>query len=250
MNSTSGEDFMEKPAVIVTGASRGIGLAIARRLAGANYRLALVARQAEALAKVVEELGPVAHAFPADISDFEAVQQVVSQVNEAFGGIFGLVNNAGMTKDGLFVRMSPEQWQAPLDVNLNGTFNFCRAASVVMMRARAGRIINISSVIGLTGNAGQANYAASKAGIIALTKSIAKELGGRNVLCNAVAPGFIRTDMTAELSDKVREAMLANIPLKRFGEGEDVAGVVEFLLSPAADYITGQTLVVDGGMVL
>ncbi|PIV81106.1 beta-ketoacyl-ACP reductase, partial [bacterium CG17_big_fil_post_rev_8_21_14_2_50_64_8] len=169
---------------------------------------------------------------------------------EDFGAIYGLVNNAGMTRDGLFVRMTPEQWQAPLDVNLNGTFFFMRAVASLMMRARQGRIVNISSVIGLTGNSGQANYAASKAGIIALTKSVAKELGGRNVNCNAVAPGFINTEMTADLPANIRDAMLAQIPLKRLGEGNDVAGVVEFLLSPAAAYITGQTLVVDGGMIL
>lgn len=237
-------------AVIVTGASRGIGEAVARRLAGAGYSLALVARSADALESLADELGEGVKAYPADIADPEAVQKVVDAVQEEFGSVFGLVNNAGITRDGLFVRMSPEQWQAPLDVNLNGTFFFMKAVAALMMRARQGRIVNISSVIGLTGNSGQANYAASKAGIIALTKSVAKELGGRNVNCNAVAPGFIKTEMTADLPEKVRDAMLAQIPLKRLGAGEDVAGVVEFLLSPAAAYITGQTLVVDGGMIL
>jgi len=240
----------EGGTVIVTGASRGIGAAVARRLAAAGYGLALVARSAEPLESLAAELGTPARAYPADISDYDAVQNVVQRVVEDFGTLHGLVNNAGMTRDGLLVRMSPEQWQAPLDVNLNGTFYFTRAVAQVMMRARKGRIVNISSVIGLTGNAGQANYAASKAGIIALTKSVAKELGGRNVTCNAVAPGFIETEMTADLPDKVRDGMLAQIPLKRLGVGEDVAGAVEFLLSPAADYITGQTLVVDGGMIL
>ncbi len=239
-----------RQAVIVTGASRGIGAAIARRLAAGGHRLALVARNGEALAEMADELGDGVRAYPADISDWNAVQQVVAAVQEDFDGIYGLVNNAGMTRDGLLVRMSPEQWQAPLDVNLNGTFYFTRAAASVMMRARQGRIVNISSVIGLTGNAGQANYAASKAGIIALTKSVAKELGGRNVTCNAVAPGFIETEMTADLPAKVKDGMLAQIPLKRLGRGEDVAGVVEFLLSPAAAYITGQTLVVDGGLII
>lgn len=236
--------------VIVTGASRGIGAAVARRLAGAGYPLALVARSAEALQALAAELGPETRVYPCDIADWDAVQQVVASVVEDFGAVGGLVNNAGMTRDGLFVRMSPEQWQAPLEVNLNGTFHFTRAVAPLMMRARQGRIVNISSVIGLTGNAGQANYAASKAGIIALTKSVAKELGGRGVNCNAIAPGFITTEMTADLPDKVRDGMLGQIPLKRFGTGEDVAGVVEFLLSPAASYITGQTLVVDGGMIL
>ena len=145
--------------------------------------------------------------------------------------------------------MTPEQWQAPLDVNLNGTFYFTRAVAPLMMRRRQGRIVNITSVIGLTGNAGQANYAASKAGIIALTKSVAKELGSRGITCNAVAPGFVVTDMTGDLPDKVRQDMLDRIPLRRFGEARDIAGVVRFLLSPEAAYITGQTLVVDGGMI-
>jgi 3-oxoacyl-[acyl-carrier protein] reductase len=242
---------MSKEAVIVTGASRGIGESIARELAAAGYRLALVARSAEKLQELAMEIGTGEDvlAFPGDISDFDDVQRIVKEVHEKFDGIYGLVNNAGMTRDGLLIRMSPENWQAPIDVNLNGTFYFTRAVAPIMMRARNGRIINISSVIGLTGNAGQANYAASKAGIIALTKSVAKELGSRGVTSNAVAPGFIATDMTADLPEKVQAEMLARIPLKRFGEGKDVAGVVKFLLSPEASYITGQTLVVDGGMI-
>ena len=242
---------MNNAAVIVTGASRGIGEAIARELAGAGFRLALVARSADKLSALAAELGSADDviACPGDISDFEDVQRVVAEVQAKFGEIYGLVNNAGMTRDGLIMRMSPENWQAPIDINLGGTFYFTRAVSPLMMRARKGRIINISSVIGLTGNAGQANYAASKAGIIALTKSVAKELGGRGICCNAVAPGFIATDMTADLPEKVQAGMLDQIPLKRFGEGKDVAGVVKFLLSPEASYITGQTLVVDGGMI-
>jgi 3-oxoacyl-[acyl-carrier protein] reductase len=242
---------MSKQAVIVTGASRGIGEAIARDLAAAGYRLALVARSAEKLAALAAELGTGEDviACPGDISNFDDVQRIVAEVHEKFGEIYGLVNNAGITKDGLIMRMSPENWQAPIDINLGGTFYFTRAVTPLMMRARNGRIINISSVIGLTGNAGQANYAASKAGIIALTKSVAKELGGRGINCNAVAPGFIATDMTADLPEKVQAGMLDQIPLKRFGEGKDVAGVVKFLLSPEASYITGQTLVVDGGMI-
>ncbi|MCK9995823.1 MAG: 3-oxoacyl-[acyl-carrier-protein] reductase [Candidatus Krumholzibacteria bacterium] len=242
---------MSNGVVIVTGASRGIGEAIARELAAAGYRLALVARSAEKLQELAAELGADQDvlAFPGDISEFDDVQRIVKEVHEKFGEIFGLVNNAGMTRDGLLMRMSPENWQAPIDINLNGTFYFTRAVAPIMMRARNGRIINISSVIGLTGNAGQANYAASKAGIIALTKSVAKELGSRGVTSNAVAPGFIATDMTADLPEKVQAEMLAQIPLKRLGEGKDVAGVVKFLLSPEASYITGQTLVVDGGMI-
>ncbi len=242
---------MSRGAVIVTGASRGIGEAIARELAGAGYDLALVARSVEPLAALAAELDgeTTCLACPGDIADWEDAQRIVGEVHERFGALHGLVNNAGVTRDGLFVRMSPENWQVPIDVNLNGTFYFTRAVSPIMMRQRNGRIVNITSVIGLTGNAGQANYAASKAGIIALTKSVAKELGGRGVTSNAVAPGFIATDMTADLPEKVRAGMLSQIPLKRFGEGKDVAGVVKFLLSPEAAYITGQTLVVDGGMI-
>ncbi len=242
---------MSNRAIIVTGASRGIGAAIARELAAAGYDLALVARSEGPLNELAAELnGDVkVKAWPGDISNWEEVETIVKEVHAEFGAIYGLVNNAGVTQDGLFVRMSPENWQKPVDINLNGTFYFTRAAAPIMMRQREGRIINISSVIGLTGNAGQANYAASKAGIIALTKSVAKELGGRGVTANAVAPGFIATEMTHDLPEKVRTDMLRQIPLKRFGEGKDVAGVVKFLLSEEASYITAQTLVVDGGMI-
>ncbi len=242
---------MSKGAVIVTGASKGIGEAIARELAADGYDLALVARSQDKLAQLVADLdGPTkCVALPGDIADWEQVQEIVKQAHEVFGALYGLVNNAGITRDGLLVRMSPENWRAPLEVNLNGTFYFTRAVAAIMMRQRRGRIVNIASVIGLTGNAGQANYAASKAGIIALTKSVAKELGSRGVTSNAVAPGFIATDMTTGLPEKVRQEMLSQIPLKRLGEGKDVAGVVKFLLSPEASYITGQTLVVDGGMI-
>jgi 3-oxoacyl-[acyl-carrier protein] reductase len=243
---------MSNGAVIVTGASKGIGRAIAEELSAAGYDLALVARSADLLEEVGAALPGSSRwkAFPCDITDWEAVQATVTAAHEEFGAIYGIVNNAGMTRDGLLMRMSPENWKVPIEVNLNGTFYFTRAVAPLMMRAREGRIVNISSVIGLTGNAGQANYAASKAGIIALTKSVAKELGSRGVTSNAVAPGFIVTDMTADLPEKVQAEMLARIPLKRLGEGKDVAGVVKFLLSPEAAYITGQTLVVDGGMIV
>jgi len=184
------------------------------------------------------------------VSQWEDVQAVVAAIQADFPAIHGLVNNAGITRDGLVVRMSPEDWQAVINVNLNGTFYFTRSVAPIMMRQRAGRIVNISSVIGLIGNAGQANYAASKAAIVAMTKSVARELGGRGVTCNAIAPGFIETDMTAGLPEKVRADMLQRIPLKRLGRVEDLAGVVRFLLSPDAAWITGQTLVVDGGMVM
>ncbi len=242
---------MSNGAIIVTGASRGIGADIARELAAAGYDLALVARSAGPLNDLAAELNGASKvkAWTGDISSWEDADRIVKEIHAEFGAVYGLVNNAGVTQDGLFMRMSPENWKKPIDINLNGTFYFTRAVAPIMMRQRDGRIINISSVIGLTGNAGQANYAASKAGIIALTKSVAKELGGRGVTANAIAPGFISTDMTDDLPEKVRTEMLSQIPLKRFGVGKDVAGVVKFLLSEEASYITAQTLVVDGGMI-
>jgi 3-oxoacyl-[acyl-carrier protein] reductase len=237
--------------VIVTGASRGIGAAIARRLSADGYDLALVARSADALAEVAASLpGTGRHlVLPGDVSSYEAVEAAVARVQQGLGPVYGLVNNAGVTRDALLVRMSEAAWREVLDVNLTGTFYFTKAVTPLMMRQKIGRIVNITSVIGITGNAGQANYAASKAAIGAFTKSVARELGGRAITCNAVAPGFIETDMTAGLPEAVRAGMLGSIPLKRFGQGDDVAGAVAFLLSQDAAYITGQTLVVDGGMV-
>jgi 3-oxoacyl-[acyl-carrier protein] reductase len=241
---------MPDGAVIVTGANRGIGQAIAADLAGHGFAVALFGRDLAKLAEIAAPLGSQARVYAADIADYAAVEAAVAAVHQDFGAIHGLVNNAGMVKDGLLVRMTPEDWRRVIDVNLNGTFYCTRCVAPIMMRQRSGRIVNISSVIGLTGNAGQANYAASKAAVIALTKSVAKELGGRGVTCNAVAPGFITTDMTAALPEKVQAELLQRIPLKRFGSGQDVAGLVRFLLSEEAAYITGQTLVVDGGMVM
>lgn len=240
---------MPDGAVIVTGANRGIGRAIAADLAAHGIRVALFGRDEAKLAEVAATLDG-ARVYGVDIADYAAVEAAVAAVQQDFGTIDGLVNNAGIVKDGLLVRMSPEDWRRVIDVNLNGTFYCTRCVAPIMMRQRSGRIVNISSVIGLTGNAGQANYAASKAAIIALTKSVAKELGGRGVTCNAIAPGFITTDMTAALPEKVQADLLQRVPLKRFGSGQDVAATVRFLLSEEAAYITGQTLVVDGGMVM
>lgn len=243
---------MKGKCIIVTGASRGIGLDIARELAAQDYDLALMDIDSDGVQAAAESLtgSGTFVGVGGDVRDYDAVNALVTKVNGDFGNIYGVVNNAGVTRDGLFVRMSPENWKFVLDVNLTGTFNFTRAVGPIMMRQREGRIVNIASVIGLSGNAGQANYAASKAGVIALTKSVAKELGSRGVTANAIAPGFISTDMTASLPEKVQADMLSQTALKRFGEGKDVAGVVKFLLSPEAAYITGQTLVVDGGMIM
>jgi len=243
---------MQGKCVIVTGAGRGIGLEIARMLAAADYDLLLTDVDADGVKAAAGSLEGAGRfmGVGGDVRDYEGVSEIVARAHKDFGNIYGIVNNAGVTKDMLLVRMAPKDWQFVLDVNLTGTFNFTRAVGPIMMRQREGRMVNIASVIGLSGNAGQANYAASKAGIIALTKSVAKELGGRGVTANAVAPGFIATDMTAELPDKVKAAMLSQIPLKKLGTAADVAAVVKFLLSPDAAYITGQTLVVDGGMIV
>ena len=238
--------------IIVTGAARGIGFALARDLSADGWPIAMVDLSLDALEKARGDLPAEAdvRCYAANVADWDQVQAAVKAIQADYPVVHGLVNNAGITKDGLLVRMSPESWQAVLDVNLTGTFFFTRSVAPIMMRQRMGRIVSISSVIGLIGNAGQANYAASKAGIVAMTKSVARELGGRGVTCNTVAPGFIETDMTASLPEQVRADMLQRIPLKRMGQVEDLSGAVRFLLSPDATYITGQTLVVDGGMVM
>jgi 3-oxoacyl-[acyl-carrier protein] reductase len=236
---------------VVTGGSRGIGRSIAEQLAAAGARVAVVARDGGRASATATGLAGDGHVgYPCDVADAAAVDALVKQVEAELGSLDILVNNAGVTGDNLLMRLSDEDWDRVLATNLKGSFNTMRAASRGMMRRRHGRIINITSVVGITGNKGQANYAASKAGLIGLTKSVAKELASRNILCNAVAPGYIDTEMTAELSDAVKDALLGQIPLGRLGSGDDIASVVRFLAGPGAAYITGQVIVVDGGMVV
>jgi 3-oxoacyl-[acyl-carrier protein] reductase len=237
---------------VVTGAARGIGQSIALRLAQAGADLALCDVKEEWLADTaakVTALGRKVGTFAADVSKGEEVQKAVDAIAEKFGKIDILVNNAGITRDGLIMRMSEEDWDLVLDINLKGTFLFTKAVTRHMTKARSGAIVNIASVIGLIGNAGQANYGASKAGVIAFTKSVAKELASRNVRSNAVAPGFIATPMTDKLNDEQKNRMLDIIPLKKFGQPDDVADVVLFLASDLSRYVTGQVLSVCGGMV-
>ena len=244
----------EGQAAIVTGAGRGIGEAIAKRLADGGARVAVVSRTESNAAKTAEAINAAhagaAKAYAVDVADFSAVQELGDAILKDFGKVDILVNNAGVTRDGLSMRMSSEDWDIVVDTNLKGAFNFIRAVQRPMAKQRSGRIINISSVSGIMGNAGQANYAASKAGLIGLTKTIARELSGRGITVNAVAPGFIQTDMTDVLPESIRTAVVERIPLGRFGAPEDIAAAVAFLAGPEAAYITGQTLVVDGGMVM
>lgn len=236
---------------LVTGGSRGIGKEIGRRLAGAGAKVALADVVDEAQIQTsADEIGGGAIAVSMNVTDPEQCSAAVSRVEEALGPIDVLVNNAGITRDGLLIRMSDADWSAVLDVNLKGVFNMTKAVVRGMMKRRAGRVVNIASVVGITGNAGQANYSASKAGVIGFTKTVAKELASRGVLVNAVAPGFIDTDMTKALPESAREALLKLIPLARLGGPEDVANAVLFLSSDLASYITGQVVVVDGGMVM
>lgn len=233
---------------LVTGSTRGIGRAIAERMVGCGARVAIVGRDLERSETVASELGPGARGFAADVGDVSSVTRLVSEVEAAMGGIDILVNNAGLTRDNLMMRIKDDDWDTVIDANLRGAFVAIRAATRGMMKRRWGRVINITSVVGITGNKGQANYAASKAGLIGLTKSVAKELGSRNILANAVAPGLIDTEMTAAMTPDARVAMSAQIPLERLGTPDDVARVVAFLASDLAAYITGQVIVVDGGL--
>ncbi|MCX7825169.1 MAG: 3-oxoacyl-[acyl-carrier-protein] reductase [Verrucomicrobiae bacterium] len=238
---------------LVTGAGRGIGQAIASKLAGAGADIAAVDLKVEFCAETCEKvraLGRRAWAYGADVSKAAAVDETVEKVLADCGRVDILVNNAGITKDTLLMRMSEADWDAVLSINLKGTFLFTKALTRSFVKQRSGRIINIASVIGLVGNAGQCNYAASKAGVIGLTKSVARELASRGITCNAIAPGFIETSMTAVLGDDVRQKLLAQIPLGRLGSPDDVANAALFLASDQAAYITGQVLTVDGGMVM
>ncbi|RKZ11599.1 3-oxoacyl-[acyl-carrier-protein] reductase [bacterium] len=243
-------DSSEASVVLVTGASQGIGRAIATRLSSEGFALALVARREEALRGVADGLDGPAEIYPGDVGDPEAASRIVAEVREKQGRIDGLVNNAGITRDSLLARMKPEQWREVMQVNLDGAYWFLRAVTPVFMRQKSGRVINITSVVGQMGNAGQVNYSASKAGMIGMTRAAARELASRGITVNAVAPGFIETEMTAEMPESAVNEMKARIPLQRLGSGEDVAASVAFLLSPDAAYITGQVINCDGGMVM
>ena len=238
---------------VVTGAGRGIGRAIALKFAAEGADVVCVSRTPENCEKVANEIGALgrkAWAFAVDVADSAAVNAAAVKILADCGKVDILVNNAGITRDGLLMRMSDEDWDTVLNTNLKGAFFFTKAFSRAFARQRSGRIINISSVIGLIGNAGQCNYAASKAGLIGFTQSVAKELASRGITVNAIAPGFIETDMTSELKPEMRDAILKQIPLGSFGSAEDIAGAALFLASPAARYVTGQVLTVDGGMVM
>jgi 3-oxoacyl-[acyl-carrier protein] reductase len=244
----------ENQVAVVTGAGRGIGHAIAVRLASEGARVASVSRTETNAQRTAEEINgaraDAAKAYSADVADHASVQRIGSQILEDFGRVDILVNNAGVTRDGLSMRMSVEDWDTVLNTNLKGAFNFVQALMRPMIKQRSGRIINISSVSGLIGNAGQANYSASKAGLIGLTKSLARELASRGITVNAIAPGLIETDMTGVLSEEIRQAILQKVPLGKLGQPEDIAAAVAYLASAEASYITGQVLAVDGGMVM
>jgi 3-oxoacyl-[acyl-carrier protein] reductase len=235
---------------LVTGASGGIGAEIARVLHGAGAVVGLSGTRVEPLAALAAELGSRAHVLPCNLSDPEAVEGLVKRAVEAMGSVDILVNNAGITRDGLVMRMSDEDWQSVIDVNLTATFRLCRAAIRGMMKARWGRIVNISSVVGTTGNAGQVNYAASKAGMVGLSKSLAAEVASRGITVNSVAPGFIETAMTDKLNEAQREGILKAVPAGRMGKPDEIAAAVLYLASPEAGYVTGATLHVNGGMAM
>lgn len=235
---------------LVTGGTRGIGLAVAKRLVEAGARVAVMSRNADDARAVASELGDDMIGVGCDIADPQQVEAAVAEVADQLGGIDILVNNAGFTRDNILLRLGQEDWDDVLATNLTGVFHMTKAVIKGMMKRRAGRIINMTSVIGITGNKGQANYAASKAGLIGFTKSVAREYASRNILVNCIAPGFIDTALTSGLPPEAQEALLSGVPLGRLGQPDDVAGAVLFLASDLAAYVTGQVLVVDGGMVM
>lgn len=239
-------NFTDK-TVLITGGSRGIGKAIAESFADENAGVIVTYRNA--IDEIYFNSKRINH-FKCDVSDFKSVQEIVDRIIKEYSKIDILVNNAGITKDGLILRMSEEDWDSVIDTNLKGVFNMTKAVSRHMMSKRYGKIVNVTSVVGIIGNAGQANYVSSKAGVIGFTKSIAKELASRNINCNAVAPGFIATEMTDRLPEEVKQNYLNSIPLKKFGSGDDIANAVKFLSSDKSGYITGQTICVDGGIVM
>ncbi len=244
---------LKDKVVIVTGSTKGIGKEIALEFGRCGAKVVVSGRNEDRANEVCEEIraaGGEATAVIADVSKMEDAQTLIDKTAETYGRIDVLVNNAGITRDNLIMRMKEEDWNTVVDINLKGTFNCVKSITRLMMKQRGGKIINITSVVGQIGNAGQVNYSASKAGIIGLTKSVAKELATRGITCNAIAPGFIETDMTDVLDEKTREGLLTQIPLNRLGSVSDIARVTTFLASDAADYITGQTINVDGGMVM
>ena len=246
-------NFLNDKVAVVTGAGRGIGRAVAIAYAKMGANVVCVSRTQENSTKVateIEALGQKSWAFAVDVSDTSAVESSAKNILEATGKVDILVNNAGVTRDNLLMRMSEEEWDTVLNTNLKGAFNFTKAFTRPFMKQRSGRIINIASVIGLIGNAGQSNYAASKAALIGFTKSVAKELAPRGVTANAIAPGFIETDMTAVLDEKVRGSIIDRIPMNRFGSTEDIANTAIFLALESTNYMTGQVLTIDGGMVM
>lgn len=241
---------LEGKTVLVTGASGGIGAEIAKNLYAKGAIVGLSGTRKETLQALADEMGERAHVLPCVLSDKEAVEQLIPQTIEVLGGLDILVNNAGITRDGLFMRMSDEDWDSVIQVNLTATFQLCRAVLRPMMKKRWGRIVNITSIVGVTGNAGQGNYCASKAGMIGMSKALAAEVAPRNITVNCVAPGFIETPMTDVLKDEHKHALLKSIPAGRLGQPEDIAEAVAYLSSEAAGYVTGQTLHVNGGMAM
>ncbi|MCR4336618.1 MAG: 3-oxoacyl-[acyl-carrier-protein] reductase [Candidatus Omnitrophica bacterium] len=239
--------------VIVTGSTRGIGKEIAAAFAAEGAIVAITGRNLDAVTQVVDDLkqkGFRADGFSCDVANFENVQETVNKILDKHKAVDILINNAGITRDNLLLRLNETDWNDVIQTNLSGVFHFTKAVSKPMLKARKGKIINIASIIGITGNAGQANYAASKAGMIGFTKSVAKEFASRGITANTIAPGYIETEMTGQLKESTQEEILKKIPLGRFGKASDIAGVCMFLASPEADYITGQTIVVDGGMAI